>query len=336
MGRLERVHHSKLNLATRLLVLVAVLSPCVVSAQVTTRAYPVKPITLIVPFAPGNTDVIARLFLQKISENTGWSFTYDYKPGAAATIGTEAAVRATPDGHTLLMNSPSLLAVALSKRKLSYDWRRDLRPVYQMTKTPTILLVNATLPVTSLKEYVAYAKANPGKINYAMTGSGSIGHLLAVWMHGMMGVEVTYIPYKGFGPIAVAMASGEVVAASPAYKSFHGFITAGKLRALAISSANGRITQLPGVRSIAEEGYPEYDSFSWSGIFTPAATPLPVVERLNTEFAKAIDAKDLSAKLEELGEGKGGGSYEAFARFLASSSDRLVKIVKDSGIEIEE
>jgi tripartite-type tricarboxylate transporter receptor subunit TctC len=336
MNRFLGRHRRPARLAVEFFAWASLLCAGPAYTQTADRGYPARPITLIVPFAPGNTDVLARLFLQKISENTGWSFIYDYKPGASSSIGSAAVARAKADGYTMLLNTPSLIAVALSKRRLTYDWKTDLQPVYQMTRTPYILMVSASLPIKSLKDYVAYGKAHPGKINYATTGTGSIGHLFAAWMHGLMGVEVTYIPYKGYAPVATAIISGEVDAASPTYKSFHSYITAGKLRALAVTAANARIRQLPALKSIAEEGYSEYDSFTWAGIFVPTGTPLAIINRLNAEFSKAADSPDVTSRLDDLGEVKGGGSHEAFARFLVANGEVLARIVKERGIQIDE
>ncbi len=302
------------------------------------RDFPTRPITLIVPYAPGNTDIIARIYLTQISQNADWAFTYDYKPGAAGTIGAAMAAKAPADGYTLLMMSSTLTIGHLQKRKLPYDWKKDFTPVYQMTKTPGILLVNPSLPVKSFAEYMAYAKANPGKINYGTVGTGGIVHLISAWMHNLMGAEVTFVPYKGYGPISAALVGGEVQAAHPTYKAFHSYITAGKLRALAITSANGRIKQLPGVKSIAEEGLPEFDYSVWMGMFLPSGTPAVVVNRMNVEFARAAKSPEVIRKFDDLGEGfnLGPSLPDDFRQIVNATGDRLTRIVKETGIELEE
>lgn len=305
-------------------------------AQPAAATFPIRPITLIVPYAPGNTDVLARVYLNQIAENTRWNFTYDYKPGAAGRIGTAAAAKAAPDGHTLLMISATVTYGHLLKTRLPYDWRRDLAPVFPLNKTTGILLVNPALPVKTLAEYMAYGKANPGKINYGTVGTGGIVHLIAEYMHGLMGIKVTYVPYKGYGLITTALVSGEVHAAHPTYKAFQGMIQAGKVRPIAFTSAHARLPQLPGVRSMAEEGLPGFDNFSWVGIFAPAGTPAPVITRLNAEFNRARQSEELVKKLDDIGETPGDGSPEDFRRFLMATSERLEKIIRDTGIELEE
>jgi len=306
--------------------------------QSTVRNFPTRLITLVVPYAPGNTDILARIYLTQINQNTDWNFTYDYKPGASGSIGTAYVAKAPADGHTLLMMSSSLTMGHLLKRPLPYDWRKDFAPVFQLTKTPGILLINPNLPVKSLSDYIAYAKANPGKVNYAISGSGSISHLAGAWLHRLMGVDVTYVPYKGWAAIATAMVRGEAHAAHPTYKAFQPYITAEKLLPLAITSANGRIKQLPRLKSIAEDGLPEFDYTIWMGMFLPGATPVAIVNRMNAEFAKAAKSPDLIKKFEELGEGlnTGPSSPEDFKRLVHATGDRLTKIVKETGIELDD
>ena len=244
--------------------------------------------------------------------------------------------KAAPDGHTMLMISGTITYSDLLKNKQSYDWRKDLAPVYQLNRTTGILMVNPALPVRTVAEYIAYGKANPGKINYATVGTGGIVHLIAELMHSQMGIKVTYVPYKGYGPITTALVSGDVQAAHPTYKAFQAFITSGKVRPIALTAANARLPQLPNLRSIAEEGVPEFDNFSWVGIFMPSGTPVPVINRMNAEFNKARQNPDVVQKLTDLGETPGGGSPEEYRRFLLNTSERLAKIIKDTGIELEE
>ncbi len=299
-------------------------------------AYPSRPITLIVPYAPGNTDVLARVYLNQMAQNTQWTFTYDYKPGVAGRIGTAAAARAAPDGYTLLMISATVTYGHMLKTRLPYDWRRDLAPVFPLNRTTGILLVHPSLPAKTLAEYIAYGKANPGRINYGTVGTGGIVHLIAEYMHNMMGIKVTYVPYKGYGPITTALVAGDVQAAHPTYKAFQAMIQAGKVRPLAFTAAHARLPQLPGVRSMAEEGLPGFDNFSWVGIFVPSGTPGPIVNRLNAEFNRARQSEDVVKRLDDIGETPGEGSPEDFRKFLMATSERLEKIIRETGIELEE
>lgn len=318
------------------LVLSASVFPGPCFSQAPVREYPTKPITLIVPYAPGNTDVLARIYLQEISRNTDWIFTYDYKPGAAGKIGTALAAKAVPDGYTMLLVAASVTFGHLMKNRLPYDWRKDLAPVFLLNRTTGVLLVHPSLPIHSLMDYIAYAKAHPGKINYATVGSGGIVHLIATLMHSQMGVKVTYVPYKGYGPIASALASGEVHAAHPPFLAFQANVLAGKIRPLALTAAHARLKQLPGIRSMAEEGLPDFDNFSWVGIFVPGGTPTGIVNRLNGEFTRASRSEDMIKRLDDLGETIGGGTAEEFRRFLYATSDRLGKVIKDTGFDLEE
>jgi tripartite-type tricarboxylate transporter receptor subunit TctC len=271
-----------------------------------------------------------------MTQNTGWNFTYDYKQGDAGRIGTAYVAKAAPDGHTMLMISSTITYSHLMKNKQSYDWRKDLAPVYQLNRTTGILMVTPGLPVKSVSEYIAYGKANPGKINYATVGTGGIVHLVAEQMHSMMGIKVTYVPYKGYGPITTALVAGEVHAAHPTYKAFQAFITSGRVRPIGLTAAHARLPQLPNLRSIAEEGVPEFDNFTWVGIFVPSGVSSAIVNRMNGEFAKAAQSPDVVKRLTDLGESPGGGSPEEFRRFLFQTSERLTKVIKDTGIELEE
>ncbi len=309
---------------------------CVAPQALAQANYPTKPITLVVPYAPGNTDVLARVFLGQMGQNTKWTFTYDYKPGASSKIGTTAVAKAAPDGHTMLVVASTITYSHLLKNKPPYDWRRDLEPVYQLNRTNGILMVNPKLPVNSVREYIAYAKANPGKINYATIGNGGIVHIVAENMHHQMGVQVTYVPYKGYGNVTSAIIAGEVQAAHPAWRAFGSFLTSGKVRPLALTGANSRLAQLPNLKSIAEEGVPTFDNWSWTGIFFPGNTPGAIINRMNAEFTKARLDPETIKKLDGMGEGPGGGTPEEFRRFLNETSERLTKVIQDAGIELEE
>jgi tripartite-type tricarboxylate transporter receptor subunit TctC len=196
--------------------------------------------------------------------------------------------------------------------------------------------VHPSLPVKTVGEYIAYGKANPGKVNYATVGTGGIVHVIAELMHSLMGIKVTYVPYKGYGPITTALVSGDVDAAHPTYKAFQSFIISGKVRPIGLTAANARLPQLPNVTSIAEQGMPEFDNYSWVGIFVPSAVPATAINRLNQEFNKARNSPELVKKLTDLGETPGGGTPDEFRRFLMQTSERLTKVIKENKIELEE
>jgi tripartite-type tricarboxylate transporter receptor subunit TctC len=309
----------------------ALLAPMQVQAQAN---YPNKPITLVVPYAPGNTDIIARIYLNQVGKDTKWPFTYDYKPGAAGHIGANVAARATPDGYTMLMISSSLTFGHLLKNKPAYDWRTDLIPTYQLTATSLMLMVNANHPAKSIKEYVAWAKANPGKLNYGVVGTGGITHLVGMLMHEQMGIEVNYVPYKGFGPVATDLAAGVLHAAMPSYKAVYGLINEGKIRPLGMSMAKARNKSLPNLKSVAEEGYPDFNYISWMGIFFPKGTPPAVMSRMNAELNKATKAPEVIKGFDDLGDGIGGGTPEEFKKVVLDTSERLSKIIIEKNIDL--
>lgn len=321
-----------------LLHLALLLGPIVLPGMGMTLAqdFPTRPITVIIPFSPGATDLMARIYTQEVSRVTGWVFTYDYKPGAAGRIGTAAAAKATPDGYSMHGNSATIAYGHLMKTKLTYDWRKDFIPLFQMNRTPSILLVNPSLPIRSVAEYISYAKANPGKINYATSGSGGIVHIIAEFMHSQMGVKVTYVPYKGFGPSSAALIAGEVQATHASYLSHQGNIKAGKVRPLALTARNARLKQLPELKSLAEEGLPGFEHVLWLGLFLPSGVPDAIVNRLSSEFNKAAKSDDVTKKLDAIGEAVGGGSPEEFRQFLNTVSERLTKVIMDNNIQLEE
>lgn len=316
--------------------LAAALFPTMANAQPTGKGFPAKPITLIVPYAPGNTDIIARIYLTQISKNTGWTFTYDYKPGAAGTIGANLAAKSTPDGYTMLMISSTITLGHLMQKKPPYNWQTDFIPVYQMTKTPPLLIVSPSLPVKTAQEYIAYGKKYPGKINYGTVGTGGITSLVATWMHHVMGIKVTYVPYKGYGPISAAMLSGEVHASHPSPKAFLSYIQSGKLRAVATLTANARVPQLPNVRSLAEQGVPDFDYSIWIGAFYPRGTPATIVNRMNAEFNKAAKGPEVIKRFADLGEGFGGGTPEDFKKLAERTAANWSKVVAETGIVLSD
>lgn len=318
------------------LLAVMALLPGLSFAQASIRDYPNKPITVIIPFAPGATDVMARFYTSEVSRTTGWVFTYDYKPGAAGRIGTAQAAKAAPDGYSMHGNSSTITYGHLMKAKLTYDWRKDFIPLFQMNRTPSILMVNSAFPVKSVAEYIAYGKANPGKINYATVGAGGIVHLIGEFMHSQMGIKVTYIPYKGFGATVSGLLSGEVQATHASYLTHQANIVAGKIRPLALTARNARLKQLPELKSLAEEGIPEFEHVLWLGLFLPTGVPAPIVNRLSTEFNKAAKSDEIIKKLDAIGEMVGGGTPEEFRQFLQTVSERLTKVIQDNNIDLEE
>ena len=309
------------------------LSLAQAQAESDTRDYPRRPITIVVPFTPGNIDVLGRIYTNEISKTTKWSFLYDFKPGAAGTIGAAMVAKSPPDGYTLVGQSSTAAFAHLLPTK-PFDWRKDLTPIYQLNRTTSLFMVSSAFPAQSVGEYIAYAKANPGKVNFAVNGFGGIVHIMSDLLNSQMGVKVTLVPFKGYAQIATSLAQGEAHATLASYPTFKPFIDAGKIRPLSLSIRNARMRQLPTLKSLAEEGLPDYEHVVWVGLFAPSATPGAIARRLNFEFNKAAKSDEVRERLETLGESVGGGSLEDFRQAMQATTERITKVVTDNKIEL--
>ena len=310
----------------------AVLSPLRAGAQATN--WPSKPILIIVPQTPGSAgDIYSRLYAQKITENTGWRIVVDNKPGGGSTIGTNMVARAVPDGHTLLNTSGSLTSNPLTYKDAP-EPLKAFQSVTLLTRAPSMLLVRIDFPAKTFQEYVAYAKANPGKINFGTSGYGGTTHLSGVWLHGLVGVNVTYIPYKGSGDLVTAMLSGEIHAIMGAMTVNLPLVKDGKARSLGLSTPerNPVVPDMPPLTEVGAKGF-EYDA--WSGIVAPAAVPMPIIVRLNAEFVKAGTHPEVIKRLSASGQAYGGSTIEEFRRILADETIRWKKIAQDANLKLQ-
>ena len=300
-------------------------------------AYPSKPVTAIIPFAPGGaSEQEARLYTTKMSELMGHPFILDFKPGNATIIGINYVAKAVPDGYTLLVVTSSFTAFPPLHKNLPFDIVRDFAPVSLMSQRPTVLLVSTSFPARSFAEYIAYAKANPGKINFAHTGTGGGFHLAGAWMHGATNTQVTFVPYKGTGPILPDLIAGRVDV-TPAYLSaaVMPLIKAGKVRVLAISSSK-RTNLLPGIATIAEQGVPGFNYPAWQGIIAPGATPPSLVNKISVGLATVAKSRDIVSVLEADGAEPVGSTPEQFKQLLADETERWRSIVHDASIQPED
>ena len=304
--------------------------PLVALAQANS-AWPAKPITIVAPNSPGGTDVGLRLHTNAISANTRWPIVLDFKVGADGQIAANYVLRSGADGYTLLFSSTNLILTEIMEEKPPYDGWKDFTPVYQLSRNPLVLVVKSGLPVKSLKEYIAYAKANPGKLNYGMIGLSGINRLAGELLQSQMGVKVTFVPYKGSAPIGIAMESGELDTTVQAVRNLKNAITGGKIRALA--TTGGRISELPDLPSLSEQGV-DFEYYGWVGIHAPAGTPATPINMLNAEFNKAAKQPDVLAKFEALGDNVGGGSVDDFRKYLAVQRDRWVGVSQKLGIKL--
>lgn len=319
--------------------LLAVLSALHASqtlAQGEVRDFPARPVTLVVPFTTGGaTDIEARIYAQKLGENMGRSFVVDYKPGAAGSIGGAFVARSAPDGHTLLVVTSSFTVNPAFYKNLPFDSVRDFAPVSLMSKRVTVLLAHPAFPARTLSEYLAQAKANPGRINVSATGAGSIPHLAAAWLHSLSRTTVTYVQYKGTSPLMVDLVAGRVdVNASPLVNGLP-YLKSGKLKVLGILSDEPS-PLLPGMQTAAEQGVHGYNYASWLGISAPARTPGAIVSRLSTELARVARDPELVRKFAPEGNTLVGSTPQALQDLIATEIERWQRLVADNNIRLEE
>lgn len=306
------------------------------AASAWARDYPVRPVRLIVPFAPGGgNDTVARALAQALGASLGQALVVDNRPGAGGIVGAELAAKAPADGYTLFLGGVGSHAVNPSLHaKLAYDPVKDFAPVALIASAPSVLVVHPSVPARSLAEFTALAKARPGGLNYASNGSGSSAHLAAVMYESMAGVRMLHIPYKGLGPALADLLGGEVQAMFSSMVAIVPHIRAGRLRALAVTGKN-RSALLPGVPTLAESGLPGYEAGSWYGILAPAGTPREIVLKLNAEIVKALARPELRERLESEGAEVIGGTPEEFAAHIRSEIARTGKLIRDAGIRME-
>ncbi len=286
------------------------------AAQSRAQNYPAKPVKMIVPYAPGGgVDILGRITAARLSERLGVQVVVESRGGAGTVIGTEAVVKSAPDGYTLLFSNPAVSANPALNDKLPYDTMKQLAPVCVVAASFNVLVVHPSLPVKSVRELVAMAKAKPGQLNYASAGEGSAIYLAMAMFQSTAGIDVVHIPYKGAGPALVDVVGGQVpmmfIASPPAVT----YVNAGKLRGLGVSSIK-RLAVLPEIPTIAESGYPGFEVNNWYGVLAPAETPSAIVARLNSEINAVIASADVKERMAALGAEPGGGSAEQFGKRL--------------------
>ncbi len=310
-----------------------VLAP-LAGAQV--PAYPTKPIRLVVPFPPGGaTDILARAVAQKLTEAWGQQVIVDNRPGAGGNIGSELVAKAAPDGYTLEMGTVGTHAINASLyAKMPYDHVKDFVPVILVAGVPNVLVVHPSVPVNSVAELIAYAKANPGKLNFASSGSGTSIHLSGELFKVMAGVQMTHVPYKGSAPAMQDLLGGQVQLMFDNLPPSLPQIKAGKLKALAVTSVT-RAPALPDTPTVAEAGLPGFEASSWFGVLAPAGTPPAIVAKLNAEIAKWLATPEAKEKMLALGANAVGGPPEDFAKHIAVETAKWAKVVKESGAKVD-
>jgi tripartite-type tricarboxylate transporter receptor subunit TctC len=301
-------------------------------AQTFAQPYPARPVRLVLGFAPGGaSDTMARIVATRLSENIGQPVVIDNRPGAGGNIAAEIVARSAANGYTMLLGNNGILAVNVSLYpKLGFDPVKDFAPVVLIASQPNILVVHPAVTAGSVKDLVALAKSKPGLLNYASPGNGTTGHLAAELFKRMAGVEYTIIPFKGGGPAALAMLSGECQFTFATALSVQPHIKAGRLRALAVTTAK-RSASFPGLPTVAEAGVPGFDAITWHGIVVPARTPQTVIARLNREFNKLLQTADMRERLMVLGSDIIGGEPKQLTDYMRVEIPRWAKVIKDSG-----
>jgi len=296
--------------------------------------YPTRPVRWIVPYTPGGgTDITARIIGQWLSERLGQQFIIENKPGAGNNIGTEAVVTAPPDGYTLLLVNPANAINATLYRKLSFNFLRDIAPVAGIMRVPNVMEVNPEVPAKTVAEFIAYAKANPSKINWATSGNGTSVHLSGELFKMMTGVELTHIPYKGSAPALTDMIAGTVQVIFDNMPPSLPHIRAGKLRALAVTT-NIRSDALPDVPTVAET-VPGYEASAFYGMGAPKGTPPEIIDKLNKEINAGLADPKIKARLAELGGMLIPGTQAEFGKLVSDETDKWAKVIKTGGVALE-
>lgn len=299
------------------------------------QGYPAKPIRIIIAQAPGSaTDVVSRVIGNKLGESLGQPLVIDARPGAGGTLGTEMAAHSAPDGYTLFMaNNSTHGSNPALYRKLPYDAVRDFAPIIFVAATPYVLSVHPSLPVTTVKQLIALAKAKPGQLNYASAGNGSTHHLSGELLKNMVGIDIVHIPYKGTTPAISALLSGEVSIMFATVTGIQPHVKAGKARALAVTTPK-RSNMMPGVPTVAET-LPGFEMLSWFGLLAPAGTPAAIVSRLNADTVKALGLPDVKSVLTVQGFEVMSGSPEQFGDYIRREIAKITKLAQATGIKAE-
>jgi len=296
--------------------------------------YPVKPIRIVVPFTPGGSnDLIGRIIAQKLNEAWGQPVIIDNRPGGGSTIGIEVVVRAAPDGYTLLTTSGGI-AINGSLYKLSFNPVTDLTPVALLAQMPYLLAANPSLPVKSVKDVIALAKAQPGKIVFSSSGAGTSSHLTMEMFKSAAKINMLHVPYKGGNPAVTAVITGEAQLTFNVVTGTLQYVKNGKLRGLAVSSAR-RAEVAPEIPTVAESGVPGFDVIAWYNMFAPAHTPRPIVNRLNAEINRILQQADVRERFHALGVSPLSGSPDDLGKYLKFEIDRWAKLIKERGIKLD-
>ena len=300
------------------------------------QTFPTRTITLVIPFAPGGSNtIVGRAIADKMAELLGEKIVIDNRPGAGGTVGSRAVAKSEPDGYTLLLSFTGTMSIAPSLyRNVGYDPRKDFAPIGLIGNAPNSLVVHPSLPAKSLAELIAYAKANPGKVNFGSAGAGTVSHITGEYFAHSAGIKLVHIPYKGTGPALTDLLGGHIPMAFAPIPASHANVSAGLLRALAVTSA-ARSSLLPDVPTIAESGLPGFDASLYYGLVAPAGTPRPVIDKLNRTLQQALASAEVRKQLGLDGTEITPGTPEDYAAFIDQDEKKWSQLVRESGVEQE-
>jgi len=320
-----------MRLARIALLLAAIVGGSAVHAQ----DYPTRPVRVVVPFSPGGAvDGPMRVIAQEMSKRLGQQVFVENKPGAGATIGSEAVAKSAPDGYTLLLASQTNAISASLYRSLSFDPVDDFAPISLIGREPGVLVVHSSLPVRTLAEFIAYVKQRPGKVDYASSGNGSGQHLFMALLASMTGMQLNHIPYRGSGQATTDLLAGVVAASIPGTAGMVGHIKAGKVRPLAVTGVK-RSPQLPDVPTVAESGVPGYEAYVWMGLLAPKGTPPAIIDRLQRVLMSALATDEVKSHMNGAGIEIVGSTPAEFGSFFHAEKDRWAKVIRETGAKVD-
>lgn len=307
---------------------------CVASAA-GAQSWPTKPVRVVIPWPPGGSnDAVGRIVMQKVGEALGQQFVVDNRPGASGAIGAEPVAKAPPDGYTIMVHSTTHLGNQHVYKKLAYDVVRDFAPVATLAAQPGTLVVHPSLPVKSVKEFIALAKARPGQINYSSSGNGSAPHLSMALLTSMTGIDLVHVPYKGGAPQVTALLGGETQASLATISTVIAHVKSGRLRALGVSSAK-RSGMWPDVPTIAEAGVPGYEMSPWIGVYAPANTSKAIIDKLNAECLKALKHSEVASSLTNQVLDPLPSTPEEFAQRIRVDIEKYGKLIRAIGVKVD-
>ena len=305
------------------------------SAGAWAQAWPARPIRMVIAFAPGGpTDIVARVIAAKLSEQLGQTVLVENRPGAGGNLAAELVAKAAPDGYTLFYNTSAITIGPALYGKVNYDTLRDFAPISTTATNPMVLMVNPSLPPKTAKEFVDYARANPGKLNYGSSGSGTITHLATAALASQLGLTMTHVPYKGSAPALVDLAAGTTQVMTDTVNSAMPYLKDGRMRALAVTMPR-RLAVLPDVPTLSETVMPGMEMTAWQGIVAPAGTPAPIIQRVHAEIQKALANPEVRSKLVAAGTEILGSTPEEYAAYIRSELARWSRIVKETGAKAD-